>query len=74
MDRDEFNELMKHAGLNKKRLAEILETSYQGVNSWGTNGRGYPYWVKSWLENYIKSLDMDKIVEVVKPYTENKED
>ena len=70
MDRDEFNELMKHAGLNKKRLAEILETSYQGVNSWGTNGRGYPYWVISWLENYIKSLDMDKIVEVVKPYVD----
>ena len=74
MDRDEFNELMKRAGLNKKQLAEILETSYQGVNSWGTNGRGYPYWVESWLENYIKSLDMDKIVEVVRPYTENKED
>lgn len=74
MDREEFNEFMKRAGLNKKQLAEILETSYQGVNSWGTNGRGSPYWVKSWLENYIKSLDMDKIVEVVKPYTENKED
>ena len=51
MDREEFNEFMKRAGLNKKQLAEILETSYQGVNSWGTNGRGYPNWVKSWLEN-----------------------
>ena len=40
MDREEFNEFMKRAGLNKKQLAEILETSYQGVKSWGTNGRG----------------------------------
>ncbi|EKU12230.1 hypothetical protein [Campylobacter showae] len=66
MDRDEFNELMKRAGLNKKRLAEILETSYQGVNSWGTNGRGYPYWVKSWLINYIKAGNFDKIGEMFK--------
>ena len=66
MDREEFNEFMKRAGLNKKQLAEILETSYQGVNSWGTNGRGYPYWVKSWLENYEKSTRYEKIKELTK--------
>ena len=31
MDRDEFNELMKRAGLNKKQLAEILETIVGGL-------------------------------------------
>ncbi len=66
MNRDEFNELMKRAGLNKKQLAEILKTSYQGVNSWGTNGRGYPYWVESWLINYIKAGNFEKIKELTK--------
>ena len=68
MNRDEFNKLMKCARLNKKQLAEILETSYQGVNSWGTNGRGYPYWVKSWLENYIKSTRYEKIKEIIQEF------
>lgn len=71
MEREEFNTLLKKANLNKKDLSDLLNTSYQGVNSWGTNGRGYPYWVKSWLENYIKSKDMDKIVEAVKPYVKD---
>lgn len=68
LDINEFKELMKAAELNKKDLAELLTTSYHCVNSWGTNGRDYPYWVKSWLENYIKakSYDMikDKVLEI----------
>lgn len=74
MDRNKFNELLKQANLNKKQLSEILQTSYQGVNSWGTNGRGYPYWVESWLQNYIKSKDIDKIADVIKPYIEEDKD
>ncbi|MFX4242626.1 helix-turn-helix domain-containing protein [Aliarcobacter butzleri] len=68
LSNDEFKQLLKNAELSKKDFAELLGTSYQGVNNWGTNGREYPYWVKSWLENYIKAKDMDKVVETVKPY------
>ena len=66
----EFKQLLKKAELNKKDLCEILETSYQGVNNWGTNGREYPYWVKTWLENYIKAKSYEdiknKILEIEK--------
>ena len=71
MDREEFNDLLKQAGLNKRELSDLLETTYQGVNNWGTNGRGYPYWVKSWLVNYIKSKTLDTVVEAVKPYVKD---
>lgn len=62
---DDFKQLLKKAELNKKDLCEILKTSYQGVNNWGTNGRDYPYWVKSWLENYIKAKTYDDIKDKV---------
>ncbi|MCT7505515.1 XRE family transcriptional regulator [Aliarcobacter cryaerophilus] len=65
---DEFKQLLKEANLTKREFSELLKISYQGVNNWGTNGREYPYWVKSWLENYIKakSYDMikDKVLEI----------
>lgn len=65
---DEFKQLLKEANLTKREFSELLQISYQGVNNWGTNGREYPYWVKSWLENYIKakSYDMikDKVMEI----------
>ena len=73
MDKNEFQNLLNKAGINKKRLSEISNIPYATVNAWGSR-TPYPPYLKFMLENYIKSLDMDKIVEVVKPYTENKED
>lgn len=72
MDTVIFKELLKNANINKKKLAELLEVEYNTVNAWGTNNRGYPYWVKSWLENYIKAKDLDNIVDTVKPYINKK--
>ena len=66
MDRKSFNILMKKAGLTKKALANILEVSYNAINAWGTNGRDYPYWVKSWLNLYIKNKDCDELKEIIK--------
>jgi len=68
MDKEIFTRLLKEANLNKKELSEILGTSYQGVNNWGTNSRDYPYWVKTWLENYIKAKNMDEVAKAVEPY------
>ena len=70
LTRDGFNELLKRVNLSKKEFAELVGVQYSSVNNWGSGKFGVPYWVKSWLENYIKSLDMDKIVEVVKPYVD----
>ncbi len=54
MTKEEFNILLKTAKTNKKGFAELLSIDQQTVNQWGTNNRKVPYWVKSWLENYIK--------------------
>lgn len=72
MTKLEFNNLLKKADLTQKKLAELLSTSNQTVNNWGNNGRDIPYWVESWLENYIKSKDMDKIIEAVQPYVKDR--
>ncbi len=53
MNKDEFNDLLKQAELTRAEFAKILNTSHQTINNWGSNGRNFPYWVKSWLENYI---------------------
>ena len=73
MDKNEFQSLLNKAKINKKQLSELSGIPYATVNAWGSR-TPYPPYLKFMLENYIKSLDMDKIVEVVKPYTENKED
>ena len=69
MDKNEFQSLLNKAGINKKRLSELSGIPYATVNAWGSH-TPYPPYLKFMLENYIKSLDMDKIVEVVKPYAD----
>ncbi|HDZ4329837.1 TPA: XRE family transcriptional regulator [Campylobacter jejuni] len=61
LSKDEFKKLMINANLSKKELAEKLEVSYNAINGWGTNGRDYPYWVKSWLENHIKAQSYEEL-------------
>ncbi len=55
MDREEFNKLLEKAQLSKKDFCEIIELNYNTVNNWGSKNISVPKWVKSWLENYIKS-------------------
>jgi hypothetical protein len=50
-----FKELLKKAGLSKKELAALLDIPYATANSWGNNGRDFPYWVESWLNLYIEN-------------------
>ena len=67
MTKEDLKELLKQAELNKKELSEILGIAQQTVNCWGTT-QNIPYWVKSWLENYIKANVSDTIIETVKPF------
>ncbi|QDF28970.1 helix-turn-helix domain-containing protein [Halarcobacter anaerophilus] len=67
MEKEEFNELLKKASLSKKEFASIIGISVGSLNNWGSS-QGIPYWVESWLNNYIKAKDMDKVVEAVKPH------
>ena len=66
MTKEEFNQQLKKAGLSKKNFAAILETSQQSINNWGSNDRDIPYWVASWLENYIARKRFETIKTIIK--------
>lgn len=66
MNRDDFNKLLKKANLTKKDFALLLGVSYNAVNGWGTNGRDYPYWVKSWLTLYIENKECKELKQLIK--------
>lgn len=66
MNKEEFKTLLKKGGLSKKAFADLLETSYNTVNAWGSNGRDYPYWVKSWLTLYIENKNCKELKEIIK--------
>lgn len=67
MNNEDFEELLKNANLNKKEFATLVEMNYTSVTNWSGNNN-VPKWVKSWLENYIKAKEMDKVVEAVRPF------
>ncbi len=66
LNRDDFNKLLKKAHLTKKAFAELLETSYNTINAWGSNGREVPYWVQSWLTLYIENKDCKELKQLIK--------
>jgi len=65
MDKKEFNNLLKRAKLSKKEFAELVGVLPSSVNNWG-GSQNVPYWVESWLINYIKAGNFDKIGEMLK--------
>ena len=69
MEKEDFNKLLKKANLSKKEFAGIIDMKYTSVNNWGSSQQ-FPRWVKSWLENYIKAKDIDKVAETMRPYIE----
>jgi transcriptional regulator with XRE-family HTH domain len=70
MTKEKLKILLKQAGLTKKELSEILGITQGSINCWGTT-QNIPYWVESWLENYIKAKVSDKVIEAVKPFVKN---
>ena len=64
LTKEEFESLLAQAGLKKKDLCDILDVAPGVVSSWTSKGREPPYWVKSWLENYIaaKAAKTDPIL------------
>ena len=65
MKREEFNNLLKKANLSKKEFCGLLDISYPSVNNWGS-GKDVPYWVKSWLENYIDKKRFENMKDIFK--------
>lgn len=67
MEKEEFKELLAKANLTKKELAGLTGLVHSTVNNWGS-GQNIPHWVQSWLENYIKAKDIEKMAETMRPY------
>jgi hypothetical protein len=65
MTHEEFLELLKKANLNKKEFVDITRLAYSTVGNWSSSDK-VPYWVNSWLENYIERKKHSKLVEVLK--------
>ncbi len=59
MTRQEFTDLLKKAGLSRKEFAAKLDMTYGTVNNWGNLNQSVPYWVETWLNNYIKAQHFD---------------
>lgn len=59
MEKIEFQSLLKEAKLKKKDLATILGIGQLSVNNWGSS-KDIPYWVESWLDNFIKARKFDE--------------
>lgn len=60
----ELKILLARANLSKKDFAKMVGISQQSVNNWGSS-KNVPYWVKSYLQNYIKLRQYEAIREKI---------
>jgi hypothetical protein len=65
MTREEFNNLLDEAALSKKEFCQEIGLQYNAVNQWGSNNRGVPIWVESWLKNYIRLQAFEKLRQIL---------
>ena len=65
MEKEEFKEYLKKANLSKKEFANIIGIGVGSLNNWGST-QNIPYWVKSWLQNYIDKKKFDNIKNIIK--------
>ena len=70
MNKQDFTNLLKQADLNRKEFAAKFDVEYSTILNWGNVGKPFPYWVESWLENYIKAKHFDNAKKI---FCENKE-
>lgn len=68
MTKKEFDLCLKQIGVTRQEFANHTGLTYGAVSNWNDETKPIPQWVDSWIENYIRSKDLEKIVEVVKPY------
>jgi len=68
MEKKEFDNILKDNNLTRKDFANLSGIQYTTVGKWNDKDRKIPAWVKSWLENYIKAKDIDKVAETMRPY------
>lgn len=68
MNKKDFDDILKKINLSRQEFANKTGLSYGAVGNWNDESKPVPSWVESWLENYIKAKDIEKIAEAVKSY------
>ena len=68
MKKSKFDKILKDINLTRQEFANLTNLTYGAVSNWHDEKKPIPGWVESWLENYIKAKDMDKVAQAVKPY------
>ena len=74
MKKKDFDQTLKKIGLSRQEFAKLTNLTYGAVSNWNDEKKPIPGWVKSWLENYIKAKDIDKVAKTLKPYINCNED
>jgi DNA-binding transcriptional regulator YiaG len=67
--KQEFKELLNTANIRKKELSIRLGIAQSTVNNWGSS-KEIPYWIESWLENYILATKFRDVKEKICDKTE----
>ena len=67
----EFEKSLEKSNLNKTELAKLLKTSVSTISNWSSRGVA-PYWVETWLENYIKAKSYNDVkIQVLNLFNDN---
>ncbi len=66
MNKDQFNTLLKRAGLSKKAFAEIASISYNTANNWNDDTKPIPQWVEPFLNLYIENKECRNLKQILK--------
>lgn len=68
MENIDFKKLLNKADLSKKEFSGLFGISQTTVNGWGTSGKSFPYWVESWLNNYIELKELKEGIKTREQY------
>jgi DNA-binding transcriptional regulator YiaG len=66
MNINQFELELEKLKLSKKEFAALTDLPYQTIMNWKRSD-SVPKWVKSWLENYIKAKDLERVADAVAP-------
>ncbi len=56
----DFKEKLERAGLTVGLFAEMVGVSKGSIYTW--SNRKIPYWVESWLDNYIRANEYQELI------------
>lgn len=68
MTKEKFDNHLKDLELSRQEFSNITGIAYSTINNWHDEKKPIPSWVDSWVENYIKAKDMDKVISAIKPH------